>query len=116
MTVVVGAPEDFTLEAFRRVAVDGESVVIGPDAVRVMAEARARVAQTAGSSTGMPTLRLARWSRWNAKRSALPRSGMSWAAIRSRADSFGECRSISAGQIEHAIMASHVAGTLDHPG
>jgi histidine ammonia-lyase len=41
MTVVVGAPEDFTLEAFRRVAVDGEGVVIGPDAVRVMAEARA---------------------------------------------------------------------------
>jgi hypothetical protein len=30
MTVVVGAPEDFTLEAFRRVAVDGEGVVIGP--------------------------------------------------------------------------------------
>ena len=41
MTVVVGAPEDFTLEAFRRVAVDGEGVVIGPDAVRVMCEARA---------------------------------------------------------------------------
>jgi histidine ammonia-lyase len=41
MTVVVGAPEDFTLEAFRRVAVDGEGVVIGPDAVRVMGEARA---------------------------------------------------------------------------
>ncbi len=41
MTVVVGAPEDFTLEAFRRVAVDGEGVVIGPAAVRVMGEARA---------------------------------------------------------------------------
>jgi histidine ammonia-lyase len=41
MTVVVGAPEDFTLEAFRRVAVDGEGVAIGPAAVRVMGEARA---------------------------------------------------------------------------
>src|SRR2546421_207612 len=41
MTVVVGAPEDFTLEAFRRVAVDGEGVVICPAAVRVMGEARA---------------------------------------------------------------------------
>ena len=41
MTVVVGAPEDFTLEAFRRVTVDGEGVVIGPAAVRVMGEARA---------------------------------------------------------------------------
>jgi histidine ammonia-lyase len=41
MTVVVGAPQDFTLEAFRRVAVAGEGVVIGPDAVRVMGAARA---------------------------------------------------------------------------
>src|SRR3984957_9910886 len=41
MTVLVGAPEDFTLEAFRRVAVAGEGVVIGPDAVRVMGAARA---------------------------------------------------------------------------
>ena len=41
MTVVVGAREDFTLEAFRRVTVDGEGVVIGPAAVRVMGEARA---------------------------------------------------------------------------
>src|SRR5690348_540158 len=41
VTVVVSAPEDFTLEAFRRVAVAGEGVVIGPDAVRVMGEARA---------------------------------------------------------------------------
>src|SRR5947207_2252013 len=41
MTVVVGAPEDFTLEAFRRVTVDGEGVVIGPAALRVMGEARA---------------------------------------------------------------------------
>jgi histidine ammonia-lyase len=41
VTVVVGAPEDFTLEAFRRVTVDGEGVVIGPAAVRVMGEARA---------------------------------------------------------------------------
>ena len=40
MTVVVGAPEDFTLEAFRRAAVAGEGVVIGPDAVRVMGAAR----------------------------------------------------------------------------
>jgi hypothetical protein len=41
MAVVVGAREDFTLEAFRRVTVDGEGVVIGPAAVRVMGEARA---------------------------------------------------------------------------
>jgi len=42
MTVVVGAPEDFTLEAFRRVTVDGAAgVVIGPAAARVMGEARA---------------------------------------------------------------------------
>ena len=41
MTVVVGAPEDFTLEAFRRVTVDGEGVVIGPAALRGMGEARA---------------------------------------------------------------------------
>ena len=41
MTVVVGAPEDFTLGAFRRVTVDGEGVVIGTAAVRVMGEARA---------------------------------------------------------------------------
>jgi histidine ammonia-lyase len=41
MTVVVDARGDFTLEAFRRVAVDGEGVVIGPAALRVMGEARA---------------------------------------------------------------------------
>ena len=41
MTVVVGVPGDFTLEAFRRVTVDGEGVVISPAAVRVMGEARA---------------------------------------------------------------------------
>jgi histidine ammonia-lyase len=41
MTVVVGAREDFTLEAFRRVTVDGEGVIIGPAALRVMGEARA---------------------------------------------------------------------------
>ncbi len=41
MTVVAGAPGDFTLEAFRRVTVDREGVVIGPAAVRVMSEARA---------------------------------------------------------------------------
>src|SRR5260370_30420998 len=41
MTVVVDAREDFTLEAFRRVAVDGASVVIGPAAWKVMGAARA---------------------------------------------------------------------------
>ena len=41
MTVVVGAREDFTLEAFRRVTIDGEGVIIGPAALRVMGEARA---------------------------------------------------------------------------
>jgi histidine ammonia-lyase len=41
MTVVVGAREDFTLEAFRRITVDGEGVAIGPAALRAMGEARA---------------------------------------------------------------------------
>jgi histidine ammonia-lyase len=41
MTVTAGAAEDFNLETFRRVTVDGEGVVIAPAAVRVMAEARA---------------------------------------------------------------------------
>lgn len=41
MTVIVEAREDFTLEAYRRVSVDGEDVVIGPDALRVIGEARA---------------------------------------------------------------------------
>ena len=41
MTVVVGGREDFTLEAFRRVTVDGEGVLIGPAALRVMGEAHA---------------------------------------------------------------------------
>jgi hypothetical protein len=41
MTVVVGVPKDFTLAAFRRVTVDGEGVVIGPAAVRIMGAARA---------------------------------------------------------------------------
>ena len=41
MTVVVSAAEDFTLETFRRVTVDGEGVAIGAAAVRVMDEARA---------------------------------------------------------------------------
>src|SRR5258708_2009254 len=40
MTVVVDAREDFTLEAFRRVSVDPENVLIGPAALRVMGEAR----------------------------------------------------------------------------
>jgi histidine ammonia-lyase len=41
VTVVVDARDDFTLEALRRVSVDGEDVVIGPAALRVMGEARA---------------------------------------------------------------------------
>ncbi|HLN05725.1 MAG TPA: aromatic amino acid lyase [Acidimicrobiales bacterium] len=41
MTVLVDTRDDFTLENFRRVAVDGESVEIGPVARRAMAEARA---------------------------------------------------------------------------
>src|SRR5215831_16639827 len=41
MTVVVDARADFTLEAFRRVSVDREDVVIGPQALRVMGAARA---------------------------------------------------------------------------
>ena len=41
MTVVVDTRDDFTIENFRRVAVDGESVEIGPVARKVMGEARA---------------------------------------------------------------------------
>jgi histidine ammonia-lyase len=41
MTVVLDAREDFTLEGFRRVAVDGEDVAIGPAARQAMAGARA---------------------------------------------------------------------------
>ncbi len=41
MTVVLTTREDFTLEAFRRVTADGEGVVFGPAALRVMGEARA---------------------------------------------------------------------------
>jgi histidine ammonia-lyase len=41
MTVVLNDRADFTLDAFRRVTVTGEDVVIGPAAVRAMAEARA---------------------------------------------------------------------------
>ena len=40
MTVVVGVLADFTLEAFRRVTVDGEGVAISTAAVRIMGEAR----------------------------------------------------------------------------
>jgi histidine ammonia-lyase len=41
MTVVVNTRADFTLENFRRVAVDGEGVAIGDEARQVMSEARA---------------------------------------------------------------------------
>src|SRR6266536_1680272 len=41
MTVVLNDRADFTLDAFRRVTVTGEGVVIGAAAVRAMAEARA---------------------------------------------------------------------------
>ena len=41
MTVVVNSRDDFTLENYRRVAMGGESVAVGPEAVRVMAEGRA---------------------------------------------------------------------------
>jgi histidine ammonia-lyase len=41
MTVVLESREDFTLEAFRRVTVDGEDVVVGPAALGIMAAARA---------------------------------------------------------------------------
>jgi histidine ammonia-lyase len=41
MTVVVNSTDDFTLENYRRVAIGGESVTIGPKAATVMAEGRA---------------------------------------------------------------------------
>ena len=41
MTVVVNSRDDFTLENYRRVALGGEPVAIGPQAVAVMAAARA---------------------------------------------------------------------------
>ena len=54
MTVVVGTPEDVTLEAFRRVTVDGEGVVIGPAAVQVMGETRAGFERLRASARGRP--------------------------------------------------------------
>src|SRR5215813_2936600 len=41
MSVVINSRDDFTLENYRRVAVAGESVAIGPEARRAMAEGRA---------------------------------------------------------------------------
>jgi len=41
MTVVVNSRDDFTLENYRRVAIGGESVAIGPEARTTMAEGRA---------------------------------------------------------------------------
>jgi histidine ammonia-lyase len=41
MTVIVNSRDDFTLENYRRVAMGGESVVVGPEAVSIMAEGRA---------------------------------------------------------------------------
>ncbi|HYB89260.1 MAG TPA: aromatic amino acid lyase [Streptosporangiaceae bacterium] len=41
MTVVVDSRDDFTLENYRRVAVGGEPIAIGPQARRTMAEGRA---------------------------------------------------------------------------
>src|SRR5262249_48527478 len=41
MSVVINSRDDFTLENYRRVAVAGESVAIGPEARRTMAEGRA---------------------------------------------------------------------------
>ena len=41
MTVVVNSRDDFTLENYRRVAMGGESVAIGPEARTTMAEGRA---------------------------------------------------------------------------
>jgi histidine ammonia-lyase len=41
MTVVVNSTDDFTLENYRRVAIGGESVAIGPKASRTMADGRA---------------------------------------------------------------------------
>jgi len=41
MTVVINSRDDFTLENYRRVAMGGESVSIGPQARRTMAEGRA---------------------------------------------------------------------------
>ncbi len=52
MTVIVEAREDFTLEAYRRVSVDGEDVVIGPAALRVIDEARAGFEDLLGSNRG----------------------------------------------------------------
>jgi histidine ammonia-lyase len=41
MTVVVNSRDDFTLENYRRVAMGGESVAIGPEAATAMADGRA---------------------------------------------------------------------------
>jgi hypothetical protein len=52
MTVVLEAREDFTLEAFRRVTVDGEDTVLGPVALQIMGAARAGFEQFLRSDPG----------------------------------------------------------------
>ena len=54
MTVVVDTREDFTIENFRRVALGGESVEIGPVARRVMGEAGRR-SSPCSTRTGPPS-------------------------------------------------------------
>jgi histidine ammonia-lyase len=51
MTVVLQAREDFTLDAFRRVTVDGEDAVVGPAALRIIKAARAGFEQHLRSGT-----------------------------------------------------------------
>jgi hypothetical protein len=59
-------------------------------------------------------LRSARWSRWEASASALARSGLSWAAMRSRGGAgLGEGGCVVAGQVEYPFMPGRVVGVPD---
>jgi hypothetical protein len=51
MTVVADTPEDFTLEAFRRVTVDREGVIIGSAAVRPLASTSSGIPSRDGLAT-----------------------------------------------------------------
>ena len=54
MTVLADTPEDFTLEAFRRVTVDREGVIIGSAAVRPLASTSSGIPATDGlACTGL---------------------------------------------------------------
>ncbi|MGH9291453.1 MAG: aromatic amino acid lyase [Acidimicrobiales bacterium] len=96
MTVVVQSRQDFTLENYRRVSIDGESVEIGPGAIRAMDESRRsfmafldsdRTAFIYGTTTGAGE---------GAKRPIAPEEqrgyAVAWSRRSRRGTSFGEER------------------------